>query len=121
MREAVAGDNPRWLDESKCHWSLPGAPTPAFFYPTDGAGANRAAAYCRGLVDGVECPVRMQCLGLAIETNEVFGVWGGWGQRDRVRIRKVWKMTGTIRDLPEDATIVFPPRRAAPRETKADE
>lgn len=86
-----------------------------FFYPTNGPGANRAAAFCWGREspEGLECPIRMRCLRHAIEANETLGVFGGYGQRDRVRIRKMWSHRGVLQDLPEVKVLV----RRVPRFT----
>lgn len=62
-------------------------------------GAERAKSYCRGWRDGNPCPVLMQCLHQAIVDNEVFGIWGGTGQRERTRVRKIWKDTGRLVDV----------------------
>jgi WhiB family redox-sensing transcriptional regulator len=32
------------------------------------------------------CPVRPQCLDIAIKNDEEFGVWGGWGEAGRRRV-----------------------------------
>lgn len=69
-------------------------------FPDDGVGAERAKIVCWMGRAGDVCPVRRECLTQAIVTNEVFGVWGGYGQRDRVKIRKTWLITGQVRDLP---------------------
>lgn len=34
------------------------------------------------------CPVQAECLEYAIDANEIHGVWGGLGQRDRQRLRR---------------------------------
>lgn len=42
-----------------------------------------AARVCRS------CPVRAECLELAIRTGEQFGVWGGVGEHERRRMIRV--------------------------------
>lgn len=89
-----------------------------YFYPEDGPGADRAARVCWGVSpldpDAVECPVRRRCLQHAIEYNETLGVFGGYGQRDRVRVRKDWQKTGAMRDLSVVKVLV----RKAPRQPR---
>ena len=46
----------------------------AFFDETNEAGAK---GICAG------CPVRLECLEYALDTREPFGVWGGYGPKER--------------------------------------
>jgi hypothetical protein len=50
-----------------------------------------AKAVCSGVRDhdGEECPVRYECLLLALVTNERDGIWGGATSRERDRMRRV--------------------------------
>lgn len=90
-----------WQSYAKCSWlTTEGKIGPGVMFQETGVGAERAKKLCWGTGDGVECPVRLECLTQAIVENEIFGVWGGAGQRERVRIRRVWLDTGKIRDLP---------------------
>lgn len=34
------------------------------------------------------CPVQEECLEWAIDNNEYYGIWGGVGMNERIRIRK---------------------------------
>jgi hypothetical protein len=57
-------------------WHLPGLPAcrdadPGLFFPQPGESADAAIAICAG------CPVRAECLELALAYGERFGVWGG--------------------------------------------
>ena len=36
------------------------------------------------------CPVQEDCLQYALETNQESGVWGGYAEDDRRRLRKRW-------------------------------
>lgn len=56
---------------------------PAWFFPTDiePEKAAKAKAVCAG------CSVASDCLTYSIP-NEDFGIWGGLGQRQRLRLRK---------------------------------
>jgi WhiB family redox-sensing transcriptional regulator len=33
------------------------------------------------------CPVRLQCLEMALQNDERFGIWGGLSERERRRVR----------------------------------
>ena len=37
-----------------------------------------------------QCSVREECLNYALETNQEAGVWGGYAEDDRRRLRKRW-------------------------------
>jgi WhiB family redox-sensing transcriptional regulator len=36
------------------------------------------------------CPVNEECLQYALETNQEAGVWGGYAEDERRRLRKRW-------------------------------
>lgn len=51
------------------------------FYPEpDGDNGHAAKEVCR------VCPTRLACLIHAIETNEPYGIWGGFSERARKKI-----------------------------------
>jgi len=59
-----------------------------WWFPEKGHGHNQQPArqakeICRG------CDVRVECLEYAITHNEVYGLWGGLGYKDRVKIKKL--------------------------------
>ena len=57
------------------------------FFPAseeDEQAVAQAKAIC------AECPVREACLQYAFETNQEAGVWGGFAEDDRRRLRKRW-------------------------------
>jgi WhiB family redox-sensing transcriptional regulator len=56
--------------------------SPAVFFPSDGAGVERARTIC------VNCPVAAQCLEYALILHIDHGVWGGCSERERRRIAK---------------------------------
>ncbi|NKR53085.1 WhiB family transcriptional regulator [Rhodococcus hoagii] len=58
--------------------------SPDLFFPEqrETAKAAKALQMCRS------CPVRTQCLDLAIRRREKFGIWGGTTPAERERIRR---------------------------------
>jgi WhiB family redox-sensing transcriptional regulator len=55
---------------------------PATFFPSDGAGVDKARRIC------ATCAVTGQCLEYALEHRIEHGVWGGCSERERRRILK---------------------------------
>ena len=70
-----------WMSEGKCRIH-----PPAVFFPSDGAGVERAQAICN------RCPVAERCLGYALEFRIEHGVWGGASERERRRILRRKKL-----------------------------
>jgi len=50
------------------------------FFPSDGAGVDRARAICS------RCPIAGRCLDYALDNRIEHGVWGGCSERERRRI-----------------------------------
>lgn len=87
VEEAVATprfERPEWYDRASCRDVGPG-----LFYVERGASAVEAIAVCRG------CPVRSQCLRLALERREIFGIWGGYSQRQLRAMRAMRRVRTT--------------------------
>ncbi|MGH8936667.1 MAG: WhiB family transcriptional regulator [Acidimicrobiia bacterium] len=62
---------------------------PNLFFPVGTTGfaldqIELAKAICR------QCPVQDECLQYALETNQESGVWGGFAEDERRRLRKRW-------------------------------
>jgi WhiB family transcriptional regulator, redox-sensing transcriptional regulator len=55
---------------------------PEVFFPSDGAGVDRARKIC------ATCEVSVACLEYALEHRIEHGVWGGCSERERRRILK---------------------------------
>jgi WhiB family transcriptional regulator, redox-sensing transcriptional regulator len=78
----VPGENPTqpadtsWHDEGLC-----GQVGADFFYPEKGESAAPAKRVCAA------CPVRLRCLEHALNTDELYGIWGGTTEEERRRIR----------------------------------
>ncbi len=66
-----------WMSRGNCR-NFP----PATFFPSDGAGVERARAIC------ADCPVISECLEYALTEHIDHGVWGGCSERERRRIAK---------------------------------
>lgn len=65
-----------FMQDGACK-SLP----PDFMYPENGKGVREAQVVCE------KCRVKGPCLEYAVNTPEIFGVWGGESERARRRIR----------------------------------
>jgi WhiB family transcriptional regulator, redox-sensing transcriptional regulator len=73
-----------WRDLAECRES-----DAAIFFPvgTTGLAVDQiegAIAICN------TCAVKDDCLQYALETNQESGVWGGYAEDDRRRLRKRW-------------------------------
>ena len=67
---------PAWYDHA--NW----VSDPTLFYVERGVSAAPAAAICQA------CEVRLDCLDLAVERGERFGMWGGFSTRQRITMRR---------------------------------
>ena len=52
------------------------------FFPSRGESCELAKSICKG------CPVREDCLEHALANGEKFGIWGGYSERDRRKMRR---------------------------------
>lgn len=73
-----------WRDLSACRDS-----DPEIFFPIGSTGPavdhiDKAVAICGA------CSVKEECLQYALETKQESGVWGGYAEDDRRRLRKRW-------------------------------
>lgn len=66
-----------WRDHSLCAQTDPEA-----FFPEKGGSTREAKRVCRA------CPVRVECLEDALARDERFGIWGGFSERERRRLKK---------------------------------
>lgn len=64
-----------WQDQARCRQY-----DPELFFDPRGKAERRAKAVCS------RCPVRVQCLFLALESHAEFGVWGGLSTKERRRL-----------------------------------
>lgn len=71
-------DEGDWREEALCAQTDPEA-----FFPEKGGSTREAKRIC------ADCPVRSQCLAYALDHDERHGIWGGFSERERRRLKKV--------------------------------
>ena len=81
---AIAAERGLWQEQSACRSS-----DPEMFFPVGTTGQaldniDRAKAIC------TTCTVQEECLDYALNTNQEAGVWGGYAEDERRRLRKRW-------------------------------
>lgn len=81
---AIAAERGQWQEESACRSS-----DPEMFFPVGTTGQaldniERAKLIC------ATCAVQEECLDYALNTNQEAGVWGGYAEDERRRLRKRW-------------------------------
>ncbi len=52
------------------------------FFPDKGGSTREAKQVCAA------CEVQPQCLEFALRNDERFGIWGGWSERERRRLKR---------------------------------
>ena len=75
---AVEAAELTWQDEALCAETDPEA-----FFPEKGGSTREAKRVCRA------CEVRIECLEYALSHDERFGIWGGFSERERRRLKRV--------------------------------
>jgi len=78
----IVTDETDWRARAACATA-----DPDLFFPISSSGIShrqerRAKAFC------AICHVRAECLAFALETQQVHGVWGGLGEKERVRLMR---------------------------------
>ncbi len=82
---------PDWFDQAECVGTAH-----EIFFPTieERQGTVREAELISIAKDICRsCSVTAMCLGYALETNQVIGIWGGKTERERKRIRREERRT----------------------------
>jgi WhiB family transcriptional regulator, redox-sensing transcriptional regulator len=74
-----------WMQLAACQ----GVPTETMF-PSQGADVRTAKAIC------ADCPVTAPCLEYALTTGQHYGIWGGQSERQRVRLRRKWRIANGV-------------------------
>ena len=67
---------PNWHKDAICAQTDPEA-----FFPSKGGSTREAKKICMN-----ECPVREQCLEVALLSEERHGIWGGLSERERRKV-----------------------------------
>lgn len=75
----VDPDRPSWMDAANCRTAGPRVMHPA---KERGPEVEAAKALCR------RCDVQAECLAHAITAGESFGVWGGFTEKERRKLRR---------------------------------
>jgi WhiB family transcriptional regulator, redox-sensing transcriptional regulator len=88
---------PAWQDFALCAETDPEA-----FFPEKGGSTREAKRVCRG------CEVKMACLDYALATDQRFGIWGGFSERERRHLKR-----GAIAD-----DLPAAPRRTPPADDR---
>jgi WhiB family redox-sensing transcriptional regulator len=66
-----------WQERALCAQTDPEA-----FFPEKGGSTREAKRICES------CEVRAQCLEYALDNDERFGIWGGYSERERRRLKQ---------------------------------
>lgn len=66
-----------WQDDAVCSQT-----DPESFFPEKGGSTKEAKKIC------LTCPVRNDCLQYALDHDERFGIWGGYSERERRRLKR---------------------------------
>jgi WhiB family redox-sensing transcriptional regulator len=73
----MLADRKSWRLEAGCRWVDPDLFFPISVSGRGGEQADRAREVC------ARCPVRSECLGFALRTRQMHGVWGGTTAEER--------------------------------------
>lgn len=74
---ASASEDANWQERGTCK-----EVDPEIFFPEKGGSTREAKAVCQ------RCPVRDACLEEALASDERFGIWGGFSERERRRMKR---------------------------------
>lgn len=95
-----------WQDNAACRGM-----DPELFFPDIGHSMNaiRAKRVC------ATCPVADHCLEYALTSGERFGIWGGVGEPERKRLRRLRSLGVDTRD---PSALLPPPRQLEKRPSR---
>jgi WhiB family transcriptional regulator, redox-sensing transcriptional regulator len=79
---SLLGGDREWMGEAICA----SADQEAWF-PPKGSSTREAKRICRGSNGHPGCPVRRECLEYALIHDDRFGVWGGYSERERRKMK----------------------------------
>lgn len=81
---AIAAERGLWQEHSACRSS-----DPELFFPVGTTGqALENIEIAKTICEN--CTVIEECLDYALQTNQEAGVWGGYAEDERRRLRKRW-------------------------------
>jgi WhiB family redox-sensing transcriptional regulator len=80
-----------WHTKARCT-----AADPEIFFPPRDKDkyktiADEAKTFCLGPNGNTPCPVRLDCLWSAVESEEQHGIWGGLSHRERNALVRKWQ------------------------------
>lgn len=70
------------------HGACRGRDSGQFFHPDGERGSSRARREARAKNVCAHCPVRAECAAHALTVQEPYGVWGGFTETERLRLRE---------------------------------
>lgn len=70
-----------WREEAECRNY-----DPELWFPSRGGPANEGVKKAKRICK--ECPVRVECLTYAVDTNQKWGIWGGKNEKELRSIRR---------------------------------
>lgn len=86
----IEWDRNAWRHQAACRDS-----SPDLFFPVGATGVAAAQIEAAKAIC-TRCPVRLECLEFALETNQEAGVWGGTSEEERRHLRKQWLASGSV-------------------------
>lgn len=81
-----------WTEHAACQ----DKPTDIFFGSDGERPEARAKREAKAKQVCAECPVRTICLEYALKRPEKPGVWGGFGEDEREKLRRSWRRRGLL-------------------------
>lgn len=84
---------PAVFDPQRPNWQAQGAclgADPDLFFPERNGDVRPAKAIC------ATCPVKRECLDYALETRQMFGIWGGLSEKQRKALRPRRRTNGEL-------------------------
>jgi hypothetical protein len=82
---------PEWMSQGPCAQADPEA-----WFPERGGSTKEAKRVC-----WTSCPVREECLQFALDRDERFGIYGGYSERERRRIKRGETVKPFIKPAPK--------------------
>ena len=77
-------DNWNWMDQGLCKE----VGSDYFFYEDMERGPEKERRIEQALAICSDCPVKKTCLKFALDTDQMYGIWGGTTQEQRAKMKK---------------------------------